>query len=352
MMVRSAAHWRSTWRGRGAVRASVSAAVLAAILAVTPACAEGFLGRGVNVLSTDGMFDRNGGSDFSFDTFRRLKTLGFDHVRINARPFAHLGADGRLEERWIGVLRKVIDAALAADLKAVVDVHEFLFCQREPKPCEERLAATWQVLSNRLSDYDDRVAFEILNEPGGGMDAVAWNRVLAKTLQTIRRLNPRRKVIVGPAGGNHFSALPALRLPKGDRDILIGVHYYEPFRFTHQGAPWAHLETAVGVDWGNGADLKQLDRDFDAIAAWAAAEGREIYLGEFGVYEKAEPRPRFCWLNRVVRAAETRGWSWSYWQLSSDFAMMDEKSGRWNDWVIAALTAPAGTALCAAQPSP
>lgn len=333
---------------RPARRVAAALLALTAAVAAMPAEAAGRLGRGINMLSTDGMFRPGETSFFSPSTFDRLRAYGFDHVRINALPFDRIGPDGRLDERWIATLRRVIDEALARGLSVVVDVHEFLFCQREPGACEVKLDATWSTLASRLADYDDRVAFEILNEPGGAMDAARWNRVFARALATVRRLNPHRKVIVGPAEGNHFAALSKLKLPAEDRDLLIGVHYYEPFRFTHQGAPWARLGDQIGVDWGSAADLARLDRDFDAIAAWARQEKREIYLGEFGVYEKAEPRPRFCFLYRVARAAEARGWSWAYWQLTSDFTLLDETTGKWNDWLVAALTSPENPALCAA----
>lgn len=331
---------------RGTALAVAAALVLAAPLAASPTEAAEDLGRGINILSTDGMFMPGSGSSFSFATLRRLKALGFDHVRVNALPFARLSAEGRLEERWIATLRRVIDASLAAGLSVVVDVHEFLFCARDARACEGKLDATWRELSSRLSDYDDRVVFEILNEPGGAIDAVAWNRILAAELKTIRRLNPHRRVIVGPVGGNHFSELPKLSLPAEDRDLLVGVHYYEPFAFTHQGATWSGLGDKTGVDWGSAADVARLDRDFDAIAAWASTAKRPIYLGEFGVYDRADARPRFCFLYRVARAAERRGWSWAYWQLTSDFALMDERSGRWNDWIVAALMLPPDPAIC------
>lgn len=333
---------RPSWRG------GVAAALLA-LASATVACdasAAPKLGRGVNVLSTDGMFRPGEVSLFSAATFDRLRAYGFDHVRIDALPFARLDPTGRLDERWIATLRRVVDEALAAGLSVVVDVHEFLFCQREPRACEVKLDAVWSTLALRLSDYDDRVAFEILNEPGGAMDAAAWNRIFARQLAVVRRLNPTRPVVVGVAGGGHFSALSQLKLPPEDRNLLVAVHYYEPFRFTHQGAPWAKLGDRVGVDWGSWDDVARLERDFTAIEEWAKAQKREIYLGEFGVYERAEPRPRFCWLHRVARAAEARGWSWAYWQLTSDFTLLDESTGRWNDWLVAALMLPANPAFC------
>lgn len=338
---------RQGWSRRPALVLALLLSALIVVFDAAAARASGSFGRGVNILSTDGMFRPGDGSSFSFATLGRLRGLGFDHVRINALPFEWVEPDGRLQERWIRTLRRVIDAALGADLKVVVDVHEFIACQREVKSCEAKLHAVWSALADSLSGYDDRVGFEILNEPGGAVDAIAWNRILARELATIRKHNPNRKVIIGPVGGELLPALARLKLPAGDRNILVDVHYYEPFQFTHQGAPWAHLANAVGVDWGSIDDIARLRRDFATISIWSRAETREIYLGEFGVYEKAEAAPRFCYLNHVVREAEARGWSWSYWQLTSDFALMDERTGRWNDWIVAALMTPEIPGLCA-----
>ncbi len=326
-------------------------AALLALLAVAPAAAAEDLGRGVNLFHSDGIFTAGDGTRFDLATFPRLKALGFGHVRFATRPFADLDADGRPTERWVGVLRNLIDKALAARLQVIVDVHESFACAKDRIACERRLAATWTTLGARLADYDDRVVFEILNEPDGAVDPVTWNRLADMALRIIRVKNPTRRVVIGPAASNHFTALGKLSLPPDDRNLIVGVHYYEPFAFTHQGTHWTNLKDATGVEWGSAEDIARLERDFDTIRAWAKAEKRPVLIGEFGAYERGDSRSRFCWTYRVARAAEARGWSWSYWQLATDFALMDEVTGRWNDWLIAALIAPANPETCRA-PTP
>ena len=61
--------------------------------------------------------------------------------------------------------------------------------------------------------------------------------MLREALGIIRQTNPHRTVIVGPASWNSIAALPKLELPPDDHDIIVTVHYYSPFPFTHQGAP-------------------------------------------------------------------------------------------------------------------
>ena len=309
------------------------------------------LGRGVNILGSDGMFDPPYGTDFSFTTFAKLADFGFQHVRINAHPFSHITDTGALDDRWIATMRKVIDAALASGLQVVVDVHETERCQRAARDCAEKLEQTWRSLSLDLRDYDDRVSFEILNEPGGEIAPDLWNRMIADNLSLIRISNPSRQVIIGPANGNDFRQLDALKIPASDAHILIDIHYYEPFVFTHQGTPWTPLKNKVGVVWGSPHDIDALDHDLARIAEWADAHRQTIYLGEFGVYDRADPRSRSCYLSRITRGAARLKWPWAYWQLTPDFRILNEKTGEWNTSILTALAGDGAAPRCDLQAS-
>src|SRR5947207_2316020 len=68
---------------------------------------------------------------------------------------------------------------------------------------------------------------------------------------------------------------------------VLTVHYYEPYKFTHQGAPWAadDVKNLKGVKWsGTDAELKELRKSFDQAAEWAKKNSRPVFLGEFGTY--------------------------------------------------------------------
>ena len=183
--------------------------------------------------------------------------------------------------------------------------------------------------------------FEILNEPNRAMNEV-WNALHAEALALIRKSNPTRNVIIGPAFWNNMSWLPKLELPADDRHIIVTVHYYEPHEFTHQGASWAPEYTRLsGIRWGNAADLAKIDRDFDAAQDWAKKHNRPILLGEFGAYDKAPQEDRIKYTAAVARAAEKRGWAWTYWQFDSNFVVYDVDKDAWNEPIYRALV-PAG----------
>ena len=75
----------------------------------------------------------------------------------------------------------------------------------------------------------------------------------------------------------------------------------------------------------------------DIAAAWGRQHHRPIYLGEFGVYEKAPPAARVAWVRYVAMTAERFGWAWAYWQFDHDFALFDSASHSWNQPLLEAL---------------
>jgi endoglucanase len=181
--------------------------------------------------------------------------------------------------------------------------------------------------------------FELLNEPHGKLDAARWNALASDMLAIVRRSNPTRTVVIGPTQWNSLSQLPTLSLPETDRNILVTFHYYDPFRFTHQGASWTDLKALSGIGWGSAEDKARLETDFAQAAAWGRASGRPLLLGEFGAYEGGgTPMDlRVAYTDAIARAAERSGFSWAYWQFDSDFIAWDMKKQAWVEPIRRAL---------------
>jgi endoglucanase len=155
--------------------------------------------------------------------------------------------------------------------------------------------------------------------------------MFADLLAIIRQTNPTRTVVVGPTRWNNFNELPTLKLPEGDRNLIVTFHYYDPFRFTHQGASWTDLKELRGVTWGSDADKAQLKADFAKVAAWAKANDRPILLGEFGAYDRggSPVDMRAAYTAAIAREAEANGFAWAYWQFDSDFVVWDMAKDGW-----------------------
>lgn len=331
------------------MRIAMGAALLLACLAnlgqTTAQAADAFaqnkrLGRGVNVLGYDPIWKDRAKARFQEKHFGLIKAAGFQSVRINLHPFrdAKMGADHKISPAWFETLDWAVKHALDAGLVVILDMHEFQAMGKDPQGNRERFLAVWRQLAEHYKDSPDAVLFEILNEPSDKLTPELWNSLLREALTIIRQKNPSRTVIVGPTSWNNITALPKLELPEDDRNLIVTVHYYSPFPFTHQGAPWAKLEGKVGVPWnGTESEQKAIEGDFAKAAAWGKQHNRPIFLGEFGVYDKAEMASRVRWTNFVTRHAEKLGWSWAYWQFDGDFIVRDMKNDAWVEPILRAL---------------
>jgi endoglucanase len=80
--------------------------------------------------------------------------------------------------------------------------------------------------------------------------------------------------------------------------------------------------------------------EFEFARAFAERTKRSLYMGEFGVGDKADPASRAAWLHMVRTEAEKRGIGWAYWDDGASFAMYDDKSRSWNESLKGALLGP------------
>jgi len=123
---------------------------------------------------------------------------------------------------------------------------------------------------------------------------------------------------------------------------VLTVHYYAPFRFTHQGATWVEGTQAwLGTTWGEQAEREAVRADFDLIARRAAAAGElPVFLGEFGAFHQADLASRAAWTECVRSEAERHGFGWAYWEFGTDFGAYDLEQRRWHEPLRAALLGP------------
>jgi endoglucanase len=293
----------------------------------------------VNIIGYDPLWRARDQARFQEKHFRLLKEAGFQSVRINLHPFRHMDAakEWQLSPAWWATLDWAVEKATAQGLQAILDFHEFSRMGEEPEKHKAQFLAFWRQLAGHCHDAPNSVVFEILNEPNHQLTPALWNQYLREALAIIREKNPTRTVIVGPAFWNSVDHLKELELPADDQHLIVTVHYYKPMSFTHQGASWTDQKDKSGVAWGNDAERKAVQADFDRVTAWSKEHHRPIYLGEFGAFDKGPMESRVRYTDFVARAAEAAGWSWGYWQFDSDFILWDMKADAWVEPIRRAL---------------
>ena len=302
------------------------------------------LGRGLNMgNSLEAPKGAVWGKAIMEEDFPRIKAAGFASVRIPVRWADYAGKDApyAIEPAFFDKVEALVKAALKADLQVVLNVHHFDALDQDPVGQRPRFAAIWKQLAARFAGYPDALQFELSNEPHGKHTAAEWNENLLVALKEIRPAHPERAVHVGSVQWNQIAKLPELRLPKEDRHLIAHIHYYSPFHFTHKNASWVKgsKEWKDGETWdGTEAEKAAIRKDFAAASDWAKAEGRPIFLGEFGACSTNPNLPaRVRWTRFVREAAEASGFTWAYWEYQAGFGVWDPQAKAWRTELLEAL---------------
>jgi len=340
------------------VLAAACASMLLPVAAVAAAGHTFTFKKGVNIshwLSQNGPDQPYAAAWFDEEDVAWIAAQGFDHIRYPVDGRVWLRPDGSLDETKIAPFVRALAWTKAHGLGAILDMHFLPGASFDPDDqqgaaftddaLQAKVADFWARAARRFAGEGDYLRFEILNEPVAPKNEQlnAFNR---RMLAAIRESNPMRIVYITSNRWSVFTNVGDIEVP-ADPHVAITLHYYEPMLFTHQRASWARfpanmpavkfpgplpdLTGFVPADHyafkpaGYELTVKQIDDAFDRVAAWAAkhAPGREIHLGEFGVYEPADAASKRNYLAAIMANTTRLGWGWAVWDYQDSFGVRD-----------------------------
>lgn len=302
------------------------------------------------------------GVSVAADEFATMRHEGFDHVRVPVRwsDYAGPGPEFRLLPQIFDRADFVVTNALANNLAVIINIHHFEDLDREPIANTEKFVALWRQIAAHYQKFPGTVAFELDNEPHDAARTTVMNPIYARAIAEIRKTNPHRTIFAGPEW-NRISELKNLVLPDDD-NVIVTVHCYDPFLFTHQGATWAGKDTQVtGIqfpgppdkplvpeaslklsswvtNWVRQYNTEPTERNpSSAIAfadeltqarAWSDHYGRPLHIGEFGAYTKADPESRVRFYAAFRHACDENRLGWAIWDWSAGFRYWDKKKNQ------------------------
>ncbi|MBO6018511.1 MAG: cellulase family glycosylhydrolase [Prevotella sp.] len=305
--------------------------------------------------------------------FARLDSLGFDFVRLPIDEVQFWDEAGnQLPEAW-QLLKKALDWATKHHLRTIVDLHTIrthhfnavnegngsantLFTSEK---AQQGLINMWYQLSDVLKGYsNDSVAYELMNEPVAD-DHDQWNRLVAKVHRALRGREPQRTLVIGSNRWQGYETMKHLKVPKGDRNIILSFHYYNPMILTHYGAHWTPVGKYRGkvnypgilvteedyqaapdgvkeiLDNGQYAtrvwNIDRIRADFKDAIGVAKQYGLQLFCGEWGVYEPVNRELAYRWTGDMLTVFKEAGIAWATWCYDADFGFWDQKKNDFKD---------------------
>ena len=279
---------------------------------------------------------------FTRQDFCNAKALGCDVIRL---PI-HFERICRAEDGYI-IPQKILNildnvAAWAAELQMYVifDFHNATHAESyTPADVENVLNPVWTQLASRYKDASPYIVYEIMNEPHG-IDILVWNAIVERVFRLIRGIDREHWIIVGGADWNSTAAMKTLPDFQDDK-VIYTFHFYDPHTFTHQGAPWCHMERVIGIpfpydpqkmpplpenptegekrcftQYPENGKLEKVTECFDQYAEFSLERNAPVYCGEFGCFMSVPDEMRVQWYRIVASLLAERGiprTSWDYY---------------------------------------
>jgi endoglucanase len=305
------------------------------------------IGRGVNIgnaLDREVELDDEWSFIVKDEHFQLIKDAGFDSVRLTVR-WSTRAMDKPpyiIDPNFFKRVDQAVNSALSRNLAIVINFQNYFEFYRDPNGLKPKFLAIWEQIAEHYKGYPNTLIFELLNEPQENIKAGDWNVLLKEAIAVVRKTNPDRMIVIGPANFNGLYDLRYLELPEDDRNIIVTVHYYLPYQFTHQGTRWTKDSNDwLGTKWmGTEAEKQTIVKDFDTAAKWSKKHNRPIYIGEFGSFEKADMDSRVRWTKFVADAAVEHGFSFAYWQFTYNFFLYDRDKKVWIKPILDAVIPP------------
>jgi endoglucanase len=281
-----------------------------------------------------------GGRKIADDDFQIIAEAGFNTIRLPVRWSTHAGNSPpyTIDADFMKRVKHVVGNARAAGLNVILNSHHFEEIHSDPSDANiAKLASMWSQIATAFADQpNDKLWFEIENEPHDKFNDSNLLKVLSPSLTEIRKSNPERPVIIGGEFWSGINSLATLKLPD-DPNIIPTFHYYDPFDFTHQGATWVDPAPKMGRAYGSAEDQARLKNDVGKVRDYIKRTGKTPFMGEFGANGPIPLYERVKYQMTVRTAFDEIGIGMCAWGFTNTFPLYDSEKRQWVPGMRAAM---------------
>ena len=299
------------------------------------------LWRGFNLLN---YFTAGYPKPFDEDEFRWMRDWGFNFVRLPLSywNWSKPGEYYKMDERVLADIDNAVRWGEEYGIHVCLNLHRAPgYCVNKPEEPEnlfrdpsalDGCAYQWSVFAKRYKGISSRhLSFNLLNEVGD-IPSADYERVVRRLVDDIRRVSPRRVIMIDGLRWGRQPLLTVNDLP----DIIQCGRGYEPMLISHYEASWVFGDRPMSVPreqlaWPLDADGQHYDKAWlrqmlhNSWSPLLEQRGR-VFIGEFGSHNRTPHEVALKWLDDNLAVFRENNWGWALWNLSGSFGIMD--SGR------------------------
>ena len=255
-----------------------------------------------------------------------VKASGFKSVRIPCSWVMGHITDAEactIDADWLARVHEVVDYCIKNDLYVIINQHwdggwiehDGLTAATDVDATKAKLTKIWTQIANSFKNYDERLIFAGMNEPGvGAGDA---NALLGTADLTNRIAEYEQTFIeaVRATGGNNAKRVLVVQGPNTNIDntvahnymaklhdsatdrLMVEVHFYDPYQFTDlsEDKDWGKYylywgKNNLGGDADRTADAKYnedyVEAQMKKMKTHFFDKGYPVLIGEFGANQR------------------------------------------------------------------
>lgn len=264
-----------------------------------------------------------------------VKAAGFETIRIPVSWSEHVDSSYNINSDWMSRVKEVVDYAVNNDMYIILNVHHDNYSEDELSDSDTYgfavstdstlqtkskayLEKVWTQIATKFASYDEKLIFEVLNEPRAVSTSDEWYITSASTAKTycdiitdyentcisaIRAVsgNEDRYIMVPSyaASGTMTVTLDNYTLPDDSASdkLIFSTHAYSPYNFA-----MANADSTFDSD-----DEASLTSIFNYLKTNYTDKGIGVVMGEASASNKDNTSERIKWAEDYFAKAESAG---------------------------------------------
>ena len=246
------------------------------------------------------------------DLVQTVADVGFKTMRIPVSWHNHIDENLQIDKEWLDRVQEIVDWALEEDMYVILNIHhddgeEYVYTSYAyVEQSQKYVKAIWSQLTQRFVDYDERLIFEVLNEPRQKGTSNEWwidkNTDLGKEcIESLNQINQTAVDTIRDNGGNNrlryilvpgYCASPSyvladdFKLPQDNADnrLLVSVHAYIPHNFALADDTDSTVTDYFSME--NGASISEIHSFTAGLYDKYVSQGIGVVIGEFGARDR------------------------------------------------------------------